>query len=173
MNVSWQQFTGYKSVWVLLNTRRACMSSSPCGAYLTGPSWGLIMCPLRINIIMSCIGWWTLDSPVIRHVFAKGPDCPVLVSYHMWFCQKLLKNVKNWKSVILVLPDVDFHKNSQIFAIWLLFLAFLSNFWQNHIWKLTKTGQFQPLAGACLPVINHYKAQFIHVIFVTIFSITL
>ena len=75
--------------------------------------------------------------------------------------------------LILVLPEVDFHKNHQILTILLLFLAFLSNFWQNHIWKLTKTGQFQPLAGACLPVIHHYKAQFIHVIFVTIFSITL
>ena len=29
-----------------------------------------------------------------RHVFAKGPECPVLASYHMWFCQKLLKNAK-------------------------------------------------------------------------------
>ena len=27
-----------------------------------------------------------------------------------------------------------FHKNSQIFIILLLVLAFLSNFWQNHIW---------------------------------------
>ena len=29
-----------------------------------------------------------------RHVFSKGPECPVLASYQMWFCQKLLKNAK-------------------------------------------------------------------------------
>ena len=44
-----------------------------------------------------------------------------------------------------------FHKNSQIFIILLLVLAFLINFWPNLIWQLAKTGQFQPLAGACLP----------------------
>ena len=29
-----------------------------------------------------------------RHVFANGSDCPVLVSYQMWFGQKLFKNAK-------------------------------------------------------------------------------
>ena len=33
------------------------------------------------------------------------------------FGQKLLKNAKNQKTAILVLPDVDFHKNGQIFTI--------------------------------------------------------
>ena len=30
----------------------------------------------------------------IRHVFDKGPECPVLASYQMWLCQKLLKIAK-------------------------------------------------------------------------------
>ena len=30
----------------------------------------------------------------VRHIFAKGPECPLLASYQMWFCQKLLKNTK-------------------------------------------------------------------------------
>ena len=38
-----------------------------------------------------------------RHALPKGSDCPVLDSYQMWFCQKLLKNAKN---------------NSQIVQIW-------------------------------------------------------
>ena len=27
---------------------------------------------------------------------------------------------------------------------------FLSNFWQNHIWQLAKTGQYEGLAKTCL-----------------------
>ena len=41
-------------------------------------------------------------------------------------------------------------QNSQILSILLVFLAFLSNFWQNHIWQLAKTGHSDPLAKTCL-----------------------
>ena len=128
-----------------------------------------------------------------RHVFANGSDCPVLVSYQMWFGQKLFKNAKittkimkiwlfceiqsgnaqNWPFPVFwhfstifgqklfknaKKPEMadfgatrsGFHKNSQIFIILLLVLAFLSNFWPNHIWQLAKTGQSDPLAKTCL-----------------------
>ena len=38
-----------------------------------------------------------LSSLISRHVFANGSECPVLASYQMWFCHKLLKNTKTLK----------------------------------------------------------------------------
>ena len=37
-----------------------------------------------------------------RHVFAKPSDCPVLASYQMWFCQKMLKNVKTNNKIVKI-----------------------------------------------------------------------
>ena len=82
----------------------------------------------------------------------KGSDCPILASYQMWFGQKLLKKAQTNSKIMKIfgqklfknakkLEMADFgatrsgfHKNSQIFTILLLVLAFLSNFWPNHIW---------------------------------------
>ena len=41
-----------------------------------------------------------------------------------------------------VTKAMAFHKSGQIFTIFLLFWAFLSNFWPNQIWKLTKLWHF-------------------------------
>ena len=43
-------------------------------------------------------GWWAGD----RHVFAKPPECHILVSYQMWFGQKLLKNAKNNSKIVMI-----------------------------------------------------------------------
>ena len=37
-----------------------------------------------------------------RHVFAKPPECHILASYQMWFCQKLLKNAKNNSKIVKI-----------------------------------------------------------------------
>ena len=52
-----------------------------------------------------------------RHVFAKPPECHILASYQMRFCQKLLKNAKNLEMGNLGATRCGFHKNSQIFTI--------------------------------------------------------
>ena len=49
-----------------------------------------------------------------RHVFAKGPDCPVLESYQKWFCQKFLKNAKiKSNSEVLVIFGQKLLKNAK------------------------------------------------------------
>ena len=56
-------------------------------------------------LIVVCSRVWSEKSILLdRHVFAKPSDCPVLASYQMWFCQKMLKNAKT---------------NSKIVKIWL------------------------------------------------------
>ena len=79
---------------------------------------------------------WKADQPGpemiwagSRHVFAKGPDCPVLVIYQMWFCQKLLKKAKSKRQVVkiwwfLLNPHLVIPKLATS-----CFLAFLTNFW--------------------------------------------
>ena len=37
-----------------------------------------------------------------RHAPPKCSDCPVLASYQMWFCQKLLKNAKNYTKIVKI-----------------------------------------------------------------------
>ena len=61
-----------------------------------------------------------------RHAPNKGWKCPVLASYEMWFCQKLIKNAKKtflWKATS---GSAGIH-NFQ-------FLAFLSNFWPKIVY---------------------------------------
>ena len=80
-------------------------------------------------------------------------ECPVLASYQMWFCQKLLKNAKNYTKIvkiwrflsnfgpkikigqktqktqklwILVLPEVDFTKIDYFTVIFGIFEQFLA-----------------------------------------------
>ena len=54
-------------------------------------------------------------------IFGKTTSLVARQNRTIWtFGKKLLKNAKNWKSAILVLPDVDFHKNSQIFTMYLI-----------------------------------------------------
>ena len=42
---------------------------------------------------------WPLQR---RHVFAKPPECHILASYQMWFCQKFLKNAKNYTKIVKI-----------------------------------------------------------------------
>ena len=37
-----------------------------------------------------------------RHVFAKPPECHILASYQMWFCQKLLKKAKSNSKIVKI-----------------------------------------------------------------------
>ena len=63
-----------------------------------------------------------------RHVFGNRSDCPVLASYQIWFGQKLLKRAKKQEMANFGATRSGFHKNSQIFIILLLVLAFFVQF---------------------------------------------
>ena len=71
-------------------------------------SWVLLFGLGQVQILKSTLGSHVGPGCVLartRHAPPKGSDCPVLTSYQMWFCQKLLKNAKN---------------NSKIVQIWLI-----------------------------------------------------
>ena len=75
-----------------------------------------------------------------RHVFAKPPECPVLASYQMWYCQKLLKNAKFPSKIVKIWPFLwkvtSGSAEIQNFRFW----AFLSNVWPKIVQKCQKTG---------------------------------
>ena len=85
--------------------------------------------PHENSVILDCQKFSQADNDLLDFFsfWVEG----VLTTIVAILGQKLLKNAKNRKFQILMLPDVAFHKNSQILSI---LLAFLSNFWQNHIW---------------------------------------
>ena len=43
-----------------------------------------------------------LNRAFNRHALLKCSDCPVLASYQMWFCQKLLKNANNYTKIVKI-----------------------------------------------------------------------
>ena len=67
----------------------------------------------------------TKTSSRHKHVFAKPPECPVLASYQMWYCQKLLKNAK----IVKIWPFLWKAKYGSAEIHNFRFLAFLINFW--------------------------------------------
>ena len=79
---------------------------------------------------------------VRRHAQPKGSDCPVLASYQMWFCQKLLKNAKNntkivkiWRFLWKATSGSTKIHNLRFFGV---FDQFCCEFWHYQMWLFTK-----------------------------------
>ena len=64
-----------------------------------------------------------------RHVFANGSDCPVLVSYQMWFGQKLFKNAKITTKIMKIWLFCEIQSGNAQNQPFPVFLAFFNNYW--------------------------------------------
>ena len=64
-----------------------------------------------------------------RHAPPKGWERSVLASYQMWFCQKLLKNAKNYTKIVKIWRFLWKTTSGSTKIHNFRFLAFLSNFW--------------------------------------------
>ena len=99
------------------------------------------VCVRLFYLAIRCYFWYDISLFVLlfinldscfhaRHVFAKGPDYPVLASYQMWFCRKLLKNAKSNSQIV---KFWWFLWNRQILTVWLLFWRFWAIFGKPHL----------------------------------------
>ena len=83
-----------------------------------------------------CILYIPSHGLMVRHAPPKGWKCPVLASYQMWFCQKLLKNAKNHSKIVKIWPflwkatsgSAEIHN-----------FQFLNNFWPQITQKCQTT----------------------------------